>query len=243
MGRHVLTLANRVDLSGGYFQDSQPRFPQPFDTIAYWSRLHLPTTPMPRTTAGEDLATDPAIARICDLMRQASTLIDTDSLVRGDDLWRDVLFTPFHLHPPLHDLLSLPRCSSQDHVHTRRREVFRLAAIIYLTELRKRFTIDDAPAIIYDTKLTMVLATLDMAESWGESNVFLIWSLVVAASCSCVHREFRPRHLQRLTTALRTAGVKNFDELWVMVCNFMWSEAAMATSLAALEHQLPPSPW
>ena len=176
-------------------------------------------------------------------MRQANTLIDTYSIVHGDDLWHDVLFSHFHLTPALHDLLSMPRCSSQDDVHTRRREVFRLAAIIYLTELRKRFGIDDAPAIIYDTKLTMVLVTLDMAESWGKSNIFLIWSLVVAASCSCIHREFRPLHLQRLTTALRTTGVKDFDELWAMVCNFMWSEAAMATSLAALESQLPPSPW
>jgi hypothetical protein len=228
----------RVDLSAAYLKDAAPRYPRPSQCIAMRSKLQVAVDPIDRSYPGEDLGQDAATARICDAMRQVNDIIMVSVLDQGDDFWSDVLFSTFHLAPILHDLLSMPRCSSQDHIFAQRRGCFRLAAILYMTELRKKFGIHDMPAIIYATKLNLILSTPGMASSWGESSIFLLWILAVAASCSCVHGALRDDFAKMLSTAVQEAGFVYFEDFRSLISDFMWCNAVLGPSLAELEQRL-----
>jgi hypothetical protein len=239
----------RVDLTGAYLQDTIPRFAQPYDIIAMRSKMSVISKPLDGAASlGPDLALDPALSRLCDSLRQLSDIIECESLLRGDVFWSDVLFCPFHVSPILHDCLSISRApggGEESEKFSQRREFFRLAAILYMTEIRKRFAIDDTAAIVYSTKMHMLLDTIvrGQACSWGEANGFLIWSLVVASSCSSVHEILRIRFLDSLVAVIKTAGIVSFSELSDLVSRLTWCGAALTHTLAHLEKQLPADLW
>jgi hypothetical protein len=210
--------------------------------------MSFPSKPIDSSSSPDpDLALDSASSRVCDSLRQLGDAIQCESLLRGDVFWSDVLFCPFHISPILHDCLSIPRLpgGEESSMPSQRREFFRLAAILYMTQIRKRFAVDDTAAIVYATKMHMLLDTVVGGEawSWGQSNSFLIWSLVVASTCNCVHEALRIKFLDSLVVVIKAADISSFSELSGLVSGMMWCEAALGCTLAGLEHQLPANLW
>lgn len=173
------------------------------------------------------------MSRICNGLRQVHEIITAELLTR--DLWGDVLFPVFHLSPILYDLLSMPRGTIHENMYVRRRECFRLAAVLYVTELRAKFGVDASPAILYASKLRNMLQAGDMLRPWGPSNVFLLWSLTVAASSTCVLEGLRRGFVHMLSTAAQAAGITRFPELVTLFATFLWCDETMALSVRALE--------
>ncbi len=233
----------RVDLSGGYLQDAQPRYPQPFGLLSLRSQLQFIPVAMNREPPTQDLQQDVAVMRVYDALRQVDKIIADEFLSKGEDFWSTILFPGFHFSPILHDLLSMPRGTVHDGIEARRRECFRLAAVLYVTELRGKFGIDTTPAIVYTAKLYAILTSPNMLPAWGTSNVFLLWSLVVAAASPSVPEPFRLEFIVKLLQCLRSAGVRWFYELTALITDFVWSDAAMGRFLSDLERRLPPCPW
>ncbi|KAH8649322.1 hypothetical protein BX600DRAFT_474933 [Xylariales sp. PMI_506] len=196
-----------VDVSGSFLQDRSPRYPQPFDILSTRSQLdllqvHVNVNSLSPLT---NLEQDPVVLHICGLIRRVNDIIEVELRSKGDEFWSDVLFPGFHLAPILHDLLSMPRGTINDPVEQRQRECYRLASILHVTELRGKFGADTEPAVLYATKLQTMINTQGTLSRWSlaSNDTFLIWSLVVAASSSCVPETIRQESLNQLSACLQ----------------------------------------
>jgi hypothetical protein len=210
-----------------------PKYPHPYRLLATRSKLKFRLTELNRIPSGENLEDDVIVLYICDLMRQVSEIITSELEKRN--IWREVTFAGFHLSPILHDLLSMPRGTLNDSFSVRQKECFRLAAIIYVTQLRGNFDVDMSHGKHYASKLLAILSSLGMLPTWDPSNVFLIWILTVGACCSCLPEDLRGQFAEILSRAVRHAGMKRFQDLVILVYNFTWCDEALGSSLRSLE--------
>lgn len=194
----------RIDVRGSYLQDRKPRYPQPFEILSAESKIRV--APMP-TIEHLDinglLSQDPAVAHIFEAIQQVNSLINTEAHVQGDVFWQTVLFPGFHLAPILYDLLSLPRVThGMADKFSMRRECFRLAGILYISEVRAKFGMDNTGAISFAQKLLYTLKSPDMLSSWESDNFFLIWSLMIGSVSLCVPEALRLEFMDMLSERL-----------------------------------------
>lgn len=205
---------NRIDIRGGYLQDTKPRFPQPYDILMAESKLRITPMPSPNDHSSNcELAEDPAVAHIFDAIQQVAGIIHAEAEAQGDAFWRTVLFPGFHFAPILHDLLSLPRdtggIGSQ---FSKRRECFRLAGILYVSELRVKFGMDNTGATSFAYKLLRLLKSRGMFVSWETDNFFLLWALVIGSVSLCVPETLRFEFMELLSEYPYVTGSASLRE-------------------------------
>ncbi|KAJ0415224.1 hypothetical protein BJY00DRAFT_317985 [Aspergillus carlsbadensis] len=176
------TMVYWVDVNGSYLQDIVPRYPQPFRILAIRSKLNIDVFDQLSRTANGEYAAGMTIFQIRDRILELHDIIRSELSTRN--LWTDIIFPGFHISPILHALLSQPRATVYDDVDDRLRECFRLAAIIYLTELRGLFGVDTIPGQSYGSKLRLFLQGVDLPVYSEPANFYLVWALTVGASAS-----------------------------------------------------------
>ncbi|PON24486.1 hypothetical protein TGAM01_v206818 [Trichoderma gamsii] len=193
-----------IDVRGSYLQDRKPRYPQPFEILSAESKIRV--APMPTAEhldSNSLLSQDPVVAHIFEALQQVNSLINTEAHAKGDVFWQTVLFPGFHLAPILYDLLSLPRVThDMANKFSMRRECFRLAGILYISEVRAKFGMDNTGAISFAQKLLYTLKSLDMLSSWESDNFFLIWSLTIGSVSLCVPEALRLEFMDMLAERL-----------------------------------------
>lgn len=122
---------SRIDLGAAFLQDFQPRFLQPVNISTRGSDI----TPMQTAELFPGLSEDTEISHVCENAKRLNIQIEKRFATARDELWSDVLFPQFHLAPILDDLLSMPRASVMDGAYASSKELFRLAAILYICSL------------------------------------------------------------------------------------------------------------
>lgn len=201
----------------------KPRYPQPYEILSTESRLRIAPMPTAKPLDSDcTLMQDPAVAHIFDAIQQVNTIINIQAVHLGDAFWRTVLFPGFHFAPILYDLLSLPRdiygVASQ---FAKRRECFRLAGILYISEVRAKFGMDNTGAISYAYKLLRALKNRDMMVSWGADNMFLLWSLIIGSVSLCVPEALRLEFMDMLPEYLAITGTDSLRDAIPLVGRFL----------------------
>ncbi|KAK1238827.1 hypothetical protein MKX08_005888 [Trichoderma sp. CBMAI-0020] len=193
-----------IDVRGSYLQDRKPRYPQPFEILSAESKIRV--GPMPTIEYLDSnglLSQDPAVAHIFEALQQVNSVINAEARAQGDVFWQTVLFPGFHLAPILYDLLSLPRVThGMADKFSMRRECFRLAGILYISEVRAKFGMDNTGATAFAQKLLHTLKSPDMLSSWESDNFFLIWSLMIGSVSLCVPEALRLEFMDMLSERL-----------------------------------------
>jgi hypothetical protein len=194
----------RIDVRGSYLQDTKPRYPQPYEILSTESKIRI--APMPTAESLNNNSTlnqDPAVTHIFEAIQQVNTVVNREAEARGDAFWRTVLFPGFHLAPILYDLLSLPRdANGTASKFSKRRECFRLAGILYVSEVRAKFGMDNTGATSYAYKLLRALKSPEMLVSWESDSFFLIWSLTIGSASLCVPEALRLEFMEMLSERL-----------------------------------------
>lgn len=226
----------RIDVRGSYLEDALPRYPQPFDILLERSELAIGPLTMPLPPSSEDtLQQGATVARICESLRQVNAIINRHVAAEQDGFWRNALFPQFHLAPILHDLLSMPRSSESGDITVRRKECFRLAAILYIVELQARFGVDRTGAATYVDKLELALRCGDMTYSWGVDNPFLCWILVVTATSACIPDAMRRELTNLLSSHVSAPGLHGIGELAAMFPLSLWCDSALGSFSSILQ--------
>lgn len=194
----------RIDVRGSYLQDRKPRYPQPFEILLAESKIRV--APMPTAEhldSNSLLSQDPAVAHIFEALQQVNSLINAEAHAQGDVFWQTVLFPGFHFAPILYDLLSLPRVTHDvADRFSMRRECFRLAGILYISEVRAKFGMDNTGAISFAQKLLHTLKSPGMLSSWESDHFFLIWSLTIGSVSLCIPEALRLEFMDMLAERL-----------------------------------------
>ncbi|KAL6872179.1 hypothetical protein J3F83DRAFT_638975 [Trichoderma novae-zelandiae] len=203
-----------IDIRGSYLQDSKPRFPQPYDILSAESKLWI--TPMPSPNALNSnctLVEDPAVAHIFDTIQQVTKIINSEAEAQGHAFWRTVLFPGFHFAPILHNLLSLPRDTNGIASRfSKRRECFRLAGILYISEIRGKFGMDNTGATSFAYKLLRLLKSREMFVSWEIDNPFLLWALIVGSASLCIPETLRLEFMELLSQYPSIIGTESLRD-------------------------------
>ncbi|KAL7917854.1 hypothetical protein ACQKWADRAFT_305755 [Trichoderma austrokoningii] len=193
-----------IDVRGSYLQDRKPRYPQPYEILSAESKIRV--APMPTAEYLDSntlLSQDPAVTHIFETIQQVNSLINSEAQALGEAFWQTVLFPGFQLAPILYDLLSLPRVThGMANKFSMRRECFRLAGILYVSEVRAKFGMDNTGATSFAQKLLSNLKSPDMLGSWDSDNFFLIWSLTIGSVSLCVPEALRLEFMDLLSERL-----------------------------------------
>ncbi|KAL2796677.1 hypothetical protein BJX66DRAFT_335661 [Aspergillus keveii] len=169
------TMVYWVDVNGSYLQDIVPRYPQPFAVLTARSKLNVRLLDQPNFSTDGDYTAGIPIFQFRDSIVELHDIIRSELSTR--DLWTDIIFPGFHISPILHALLSQPRATVYVAMGDRLRECFRLAAVIYLSELRGLFGVDTIPGQLYGSKLQLLLQGVDLAVYAEPTSFYLVWVL------------------------------------------------------------------
>ncbi|PYH41023.1 uncharacterized protein BP01DRAFT_426680 [Aspergillus saccharolyticus JOP 1030-1] len=168
------TMLYWVDVNGAYLQDSAPRYQQPFEILV--DRSMLTTSSYQFSQSLDDNTDGDAFVSY---IRQSLTelhMIMLSELTKRD-LWYDILFPGFHISPILHVLLSQNRATVYVSMNERVVECFRLATVIYLTELRGKFGLDTIPGLLYGSKLLLLLRNMDLSLLSTSQQIYLVYAV------------------------------------------------------------------
>ncbi|KAH8128136.1 hypothetical protein LI328DRAFT_164264 [Trichoderma asperelloides] len=193
-----------IDVRGSYLQDRKPRYPQPYEILSTESKIRVAPMPAVEQLGSNGLLSqDPAVKHIFEAIQQVNSLINAEAYTLGDVFWQSVLFPGFQLAPILYDLLSLPRVThGMASKFSIRRECFRLAGILYVSEVRAKFGMDNTGATSFAQKLLRSLKSPEMLSSWESDNFFLIWSLTIGSVSLCVPEALRLEFMDMLSERL-----------------------------------------
>jgi hypothetical protein len=198
-------------------QDAIPTYRPPHHILATRSKLTFATA--------DTVSLDSIIQRL----KRLNEIIAMEVLVR--DLWSDVLFPLFHIFPILHDCLSMARGSLHGGVEIREKECYRLAAILYLCNMRAKFDFESGAGMLYGSKLYLMIGGL-------ERSKILIWILTVAACSPSLFKDLRAQFVTLLSEAVKSAGIGNFREFSALISGLIWCDAALGEELRDLQGQI-----
>ncbi|KAH0496028.1 hypothetical protein TgHK011_009546 [Trichoderma gracile] len=203
-----------IDVRGAYLQDTRPRFSQPYDILLAESKIRI--RPIPASNASNSsctLAEDPAVAHIFGAIQQVTDIIKLEGEAQGHAFWRNVLFPGFHFAPILHDLLSLPRdTNGTASLFAKRKECFRLAGILYISEIRGKFGMDNTGATSYAYKLLRLLKSREIYVSWETDNLFLLWALIIGSVSLCIPETLRLEFMNLLSEYPSVTGTASLRD-------------------------------
>ncbi|RAK72037.1 uncharacterized protein BO72DRAFT_390525 [Aspergillus fijiensis CBS 313.89] len=224
-----------VDVNGAYIQDSMPRYQQPLAILAGRSKLTMASYQFDLSLEG-GTNRHVFVSYIRQSLGELHMIMLSELMKR--DLWSDVLFPGFHISPILHILLSHPRATVHDTIELRVMECFRLATVVYLTELRGRFGLDTVPGLLYGSKLHLLLHDMTLSLLSTSHQIYLVWALTVGSCASCLSEELQGSFVGLLRKMIVFMGVAEFTDYQDLIGQFLRIPDALFCSLDALEDQL-----
>ncbi|KAH8821788.1 hypothetical protein F5884DRAFT_894521 [Xylogone sp. PMI_703] len=227
-----------IEVDGRFQQDSAPQFPFPYQILSSQSRLNLLNGEygLANEISGA-IQSNVNIYQTRQNLRELHEIIHAELLTRRD-LWQEALFPIYNLLPILYNLLSARRFSIHDEFHLRQEECFRLAAILYINNIRTKFGFEPGGGMLHGSKLQMMLNTDGCMSSWGQSNILLIWILTVAASSPTLFAELRGYFVERLQEHLRASGIEDFETYVNLLREFAWIDEVFGGDLRVLQDQI-----
>jgi hypothetical protein len=128
------------------------------------------------------------------------------------NLWKDTVFAGFYISSILADLLATrPAIGEEADASITTLEAFRLAAVLYVGDLRTKFGIDVLPSgLLYVTKFCSLLRS-SLIFDWKAPSALLIWILTVAFICQCLFPEQRVWFSDMFNSALAARGITQFE--------------------------------
>ena len=174
--------------------------------------------------AGEDTNDRLGIAVILGFCKDIQNVQDT---MRGEmsrrPLWKDTIFAGFYISPILGDLLAM-RLDAYRSSSTVLLEAFRLAAVLYVSDLRSKFGIDTLSAgPLYATKLQTILSS-SYTRDWEAQSDLLIWILAIAFTSPSLFAEQRTWFTGMFSNALMAGGISEFESLKALLARIVWDE-------------------
>jgi hypothetical protein len=171
------------------------------------------------------------IARFCADVKNVHNIMNFELGYR--DLWQDTSFQGYHLAPILGDLLSVRNHIGRDSMDVIF-EAFRLAALLYVSNLRARFGLEMLSAdAVYTTKLQALLAA-NMANCTMPITL-VTWVLAVAYTSRCSSDEERSRFAETLKLAVTMCGTADVDGFMTLLSGIFWDENLLPTQSQQLK--------
>ena len=154
------------------------------------------------------------------------------------DVWHDSTFQGLHISPILGALLTCQPPPALADAGRRGTELFRLAAIVYLSGIRARFGFDTGyQTSLYSCKLLALLPSLtDDDVITMRSHGYLLWALTVPAVSRCLPPDVRPEILHNLAHEMRTASLSTFQAVLASLQQLAWDEEILDTETERLYH-------
>jgi hypothetical protein len=150
-----LTLTcSRVDVTGATILDSVPRYP---DTSELFPKECFESFQEDTGYIGlASIAQNPTIRRIFANLHNLTRLVELG--LGSRNIWDDPVWSLFNITPVLHQLLSLSKCSQAQTLEYSAQECARVAAVLYVREIQRKFGIAVTPAAPYVSKLRHLLS-------------------------------------------------------------------------------------
>jgi hypothetical protein len=172
------------------------------------------------------------MSTICAAIRYVQSLLHTE--MRRRKIWEDTVFQGLYIVPILGQVLAMRRQSIDD-VEERNAilELFRLAAVLYISALRTPFGVDTiSTEPLYAAKLHSALISYSLVE--GISSLVLVWVLSVAFTSNC---EIDRKHCfkRELIGLLVTLDIANFQTLKETLTAVVWDEDLLASQSQCLQ--------
>lgn len=151
-------------------------------------------------------------------------------------LWKDTVFAGFYISPILGDLLAVRLdIDNEPNSSTMLLETFRLAAVLYVSDLRSKFGIDTLPAgPLYATKLQAILSR-SSTRDWEAQTDLLIWILAIAFTSQSLFPEQRAWFTWMFSNALTVGGISEFEGLKALLTRIVWDEEILDIQSRTLE--------
>lgn len=229
----ILTYA-RVDINGSFLQAKQPVFLPPEHLLP--RARQEPRIVFVDTGDGIEHIVD----TICSRLREVQAEISRQLTQRN--VWLDVVFPGYHISPVLGDLLKLQELQIGNETFEWVLESFRLAAILYVSNLRACFGIDvEEGAMLHLRKLRTALSKLPdgAGQTPGLPHSLLVWILAVASTSRCLPAEATDHFRALLISALEKLEIESADDLMALLAQFAWAGGIFARETEELRsHQI-----
>jgi len=197
--------------------DATPRFPPP-EHLLPRSRFSRQDTPS--QAFGEDFVAQ-KISRLCSEIKQVQDVMRVEISQRN--LWNDTMFRGLYIFPIMGDLLATRAEIDSD--ETVKLEAFRLAAILYVNNLRAKFGVDTLTGDpLYADKLQELLSTSSfMRES---PSTLLIWVLSVPVSSQYIPDQ-RDWFIERFNEISVRENIGSYHDLIDILTQVVWDESLL----------------
>jgi hypothetical protein len=148
------------------------------------------------------------------------------------NLWEDTIFPGLYISPILGDLLASRAEVDEADIDTVTLEAFRLAAVLYVSNLRAKFGIDTlSGGPLYITKLRALLSSPPIVREI--QPMLLIWILSVAFTSQCLPAQ--STWLSEIfTDILATKNITSFADLKATITQVVWDEDLLISQTQSL---------
>ena len=174
-------------------------------------------------TSVSSILENPTILRSVQSLREIHTIMLAEASRR--DLFSDTIFPGIYLSPICHDMLSMRSHLDGNDGTLALQEAFRLACVIYISELRALFGFDARAQSKYAGRLQNLLYY--SAIDWLVPDPFLLWTIVVAVTAKTIRPEQRKWFVNTFRVLLKTLGVESYEDLISRLSKAIWSEALL----------------
>jgi len=114
-------------------------------------------------------------------------------------------------------------------------EAFRLAAVLYVSDLRSKFDIDTlSGGPLYATKLQALFSSSSTGD-WEAQTDLLIWILAIAFTSQSLLPEQRAGFTEMFSNALAIGGISQFEDLKALLTRIVWDEEILDIQSRTLE--------
>ena len=230
-------------MNGAMAQDTVPRFAPPTDLLPTRPPLFRGWTfhaviENPAINTRDFLSAQSAMVELFHDMYGLTTTIVTHS---ASNIWTDAIFPGMHISPLVHRLLTLDRAhppfgrlSPTESIQ----EACRLASLLYLGQLRRRFGFAQIPSALYVCKLRALLIESRLLD-WDPFNLIYLWVLVMGGTCSgFAPVQERQQFAQLLVIFMRAWNIHRFDQVIGVVKGFLWVDDAFSHLAAGFQDEV-----
>jgi hypothetical protein len=208
---------NRADVNGSYFQDITPRFPPPTHLLPTFGKQdqHLTSHKSNAPSAIEESSS------FWQEIRNLQNLLHIE--MRHRDIWRDTTFHGLYILPILGRVLAM-RTKVVDETGGTETigDVFRLATVLYVSAVRKRFGVDTLSGErLYASKLRSTLASQPLVCKLPPPVLAWILSIAFTSNCDTEQKRFFLEALKDLTVTLEIASIAGLKET---IKTVVWDE-------------------
>ena len=211
-------------------QDAFPRFPPPTDLLPQHPLTHQGWS-FPSVIENIEINTHtflPTQSCLIEIFQDISHL-NTTIIVECESrpLWQDAMFPGMNVIPLIYRLLILPRTDpSRERLASAQiiQEACRLAALLYLGEIRRCFGIAQIPSSLYVRKLYVLLVESQLLD-WDPYNVVYLWVLLIGGICAGVlsdRAEERTWFVHMVVEAMQRWKLHSFEEVVTVAAKFLW---------------------